>query len=177
MKRFITKKSVVIFTIIAAAVAIATGAYAYFSAAGSGSGSASVGSATGWTVTGASYAGDLFPAATAEAGAHALTGGSVKNPGTGKQSLHQIVATIEAPTSVGTDNTIPDCTASDFSFSSPSSSWTLTNSGQTATITPDDDLAPNASYTMSDLSIAMVDSGSNQDNCQGATVNITYDAS
>jgi hypothetical protein len=180
MKFIKSKKGIALLATLVVAAAAAFGAYAYFSSSGNGSGTGTVGSSSGFTVTGASEASDLFPYLPAQYTATpslwtALTGGKVVNPGTGNENLHQIVATIEAPTNLQGD--VPACTASDFSFFSPTSSWTISNGGDTATITPDDDLASNAEYDMTDLSIGMVDNSANQDDCQGATVNISYAAS
>jgi hypothetical protein len=178
MKGFIrSKKGLVLLATLVVAAAAAVGAYAYFTSTGHGTGTGQVGNATPWTVVGGSESANLYPL-TYPAGAQALTGGSVTNAGSGFQNLHQIVATIGTPT--GGSNTPNACTSADFQLYSPGSSWTISTTSttnDTATITPDDDLGPTGVYNMTDLSVAMVDNHANQDGCQGATVNISYDAS
>jgi hypothetical protein len=162
---------------VVAVGAMSFGAYAYFTSTGTGSGTGQVGMASHWTVVGGSETGNLYPLVY-PAGAQALTGGSVTNPGSGNQKLQTIVATIQAPT--GGSNTPNACTAADFQLYSPGSSWTLSTTSttnDTATINPGVNLAPAGVYNMSDLSVTMVDNGNNQDGCQGATVHIKYDAS
>lgn len=151
----------------------AVAAYAYFTNTGTGTGTATVGEATPWTVAADVAVGDLFPGV----GSNAVTV-TVTNNGSGNQLLSQLVATIGAPTGTGTDGTIPACTAADFALSSDDSSWTITNGGLTATL-PNiaDDLAPTATHVATHLSVSMVNAATNQDNCQGATVNLSVAAS
>jgi hypothetical protein len=185
MKKHLSKKRVVLAAIVAVALAIASGvAYAYFTSGGNGSGTGKVGTSTSFTVTGATESASLYPYTQTQLTSTpalytALTGGSVMNPATatGDQYLTKLVATIVAPTG-GVGGT-PACTATDFRLYSPAGTWAIsgTNFG-VATISPTtgNTLAPGASYLMTDLSVAMVDSGANQNACQGATVNITYAA-
>lgn len=174
MKKF-SKRAWILFGVVAVAAVAAVGGYAYFTSTGSGNGTGTVGSATTWDVTGANESGDLFPL-TYPAGAQALIGGNVQNDGTGYQQLNQIVATIVDTSDVG-------CTAANFKFVSPGSTWTLdvTKTVATANLASGaalpDNLGPAANHAFGDLSIAMVDTLVSQDDCQGATVNITYDAS
>jgi hypothetical protein len=101
---------------------------------------------------------------------------SVKNnAASGNQELNTIVATITGVTSgsiVGPDA----CVASDFQFNSPTASWSGSGT-QTATILPNDDLAAGNSYSISDLNVVLVDDGTVQDNCQGQSVTVTFNAS
>ena len=174
MKVIKSKKGVALLATLAVAVIAAVGAYAYFTSTGSADGTGKVGTSTGFTVVAGSESGNLYPL-TYPAGAQALTGGSVTNPGSGYQNVHQIVATITAPTEALGATGPNACAASDFALSSPGSSWTITGASHgTATITPDANLAPSGVYNMTDLSVSMVDNGANQDRCQGATVNIHY---
>jgi hypothetical protein len=174
MKLMKSKKGIALLAVLAVAVISAVGAYAYFSSTGSADGTGKVGTATGFTVVAGSESGNLFPLAYPN-GAQALTGGSVTNAGSGYQNVHQIVATITAPTEAVTATGPNACSASDFALSSPGASWAITGaSNGTATITPDANLAPAGVYNMTDLSVSMVDNGANQDRCQGATVNIHY---
>jgi hypothetical protein len=184
MKFIKTKKGISLLAVVALVAIAAVGAYAYFSSSGDGSGTGTVGHATAFTVTGAGETGNLYPYTQTQLDATpalytALTGGSVSNPasGTGNQFLTTLTATIGAPT--GGSGVPNACTAADFRLYSPTpGTWTIsgTNNG-VATISPGVSLAPGASYSMTNLSVAMVDSGANQDGCQGATVHIAYHAS
>lgn len=180
MKLFGSKKRKLIAGGVAlvAIAGLATGAFAYFTSTGSGNGTGKVGTATNWTVTGASEAGNLYPLVYPN-GAQALTGGKVTNAGSGYQNLAQIVATIQAPT--GGSNTPNACTAADFQLVSPGATWTISttsSTNDTATLSSiNDNLAPAGVHNFSDLSVTMVDNGLNQDGCQNATVHIKYDAS
>jgi hypothetical protein len=179
MKRMFSTKRRIAAVGLGVAMALAGGgaALAYFTSTGSGSGTGKVGAATNWTVVGGSEAGNLYPLVYPN-GAQALAGGSVTNAGSGYQKLQTIVATIVAPT--GGSNSPNACTSADFQLYSPTATWTITTTAttkDTATINPNVNLAPAGVYNMSDLSVAMVDNGANQDGCAGATVHISYAAS
>jgi hypothetical protein len=181
MKFIKSKKGLAVLAVLAVAVISAVGAYAYFTSTGTGTGTGKVGTAAGWNVTPASESSNLYPYSAAALTADdtlytALTGGSVKNDGSGQQSLHQVVATIQTPPSAA--GTGPACAVSDFSLYAPTGSdWVVAAGGASATLTPNDDLAPSASHSLNGLSIAMVDNSANQDRCQGQTVSIKFDAS
>jgi hypothetical protein len=175
------KRILIPFAGITAALAIAGGALAYFTSTGTGSGTGSVGTATGWTVNGGSVNGTLYPDLSYSGPDQGVvTGASVKNAAaSGYQNLNEIDASISGVTPLTgkdfADDGLPNCTTSDFQFNSPSATWTGAGT-QSATIKPNKDLAPGASYNISDLNVAMVDSGKDQDNCQGATVTVTFNA-
>lgn len=82
MKRFLTKKLVILAGIAVAAVA-AIGAYAYFTSSGSGSGTAAVGTSSALTLHGTT-SGTLYPGSTVSASF------TVDNPGTGHSQLGTI---------------------------------------------------------------------------------------
>jgi hypothetical protein len=179
VKRFRSRKAVAILVAGAIALGGAGAALAYFTSTGNGSGTGTVGTATSWTVAGGSVDGTLYPDASAAAGPDygVVTGASVTNPATahGNQNLNTIVATISGVTStpVGSEDA---CSVSDFQFYSPTATWSGSGT-QTATINPNDDLAPGASYNISDLDVVMVDNGAPQDDCQGSTVTVSFAAS
>jgi hypothetical protein len=152
-------------------------AYAFFTSTGTGSGNGSVGTATTWKVAGGSVVGTLYPDTTfAGPDQGVVTGASVTNQAaSGHQMLNKIVATISGVTT-GSVAGEDACTVADFQFNSPGATWTP-NGGQTATILPADNLDHGASYTIADLNVAMVDDLTAQDNCQGQTVTVTFDAS
>jgi hypothetical protein len=105
-----------------------------------------------------------------------VTGASVKNQATsGYQTLNKIVATISGVTT-GSAAGEDACNVADFQFNSPGASWTP-NGTQTATILPAVNLNAGSSYTIANLNVAMVDDATAQDNCQGQTVTVTFNAS
>jgi hypothetical protein len=66
MKKHLSKKRVIIATLVAVALAIASGvAYAYFTSSGAGSGTATVGTSSAMTITGTS-ASTLLPGTTSQ---------------------------------------------------------------------------------------------------------------
>jgi hypothetical protein len=175
------KRTLVLLGAAVVAVGLAVGAYAYFTSTGNGTGNATVGTSSAWTVTptDVSASNKLYPG-----GAGYAVDGSVTNPSTGNQQLHQLVATIQAPTGTGSDATKPACTAADFSLSN-TGSWVVAGDGQSATLTIDSELTPSGSYPWSGLTLSMVnrsdtvsgDGLGNQDNCKDASAHVKFDAS
>ena len=180
MRKHFTKKRVVLLAVAALAVGLTTAGYAYFTSTGSGSGSASVGSATEWTVAASPITDTLYPG-----GLSTAADGTVSNVGNAAQQLNEIDATVAAPTNVGTDNSKPNCTADDFALSQTdnTSNWVIDDATH-AHLVVNQDIAAGDHYDWSGLSVAMVDRQDtspgdglgNQDNCQGATANIGFDA-
>jgi hypothetical protein len=181
VRKLLRKRVLIPLASVTAALAIAGGALAFFTSTGSGTGTGSVGTATSWLVSGGSVKGTLYPDSSYSGPDQGVvTGASVTNQATsGYQNLGEIDATISGVTPLTghdkTDNGEPDCTTSDFQFNSPSSSWTGSGT-QSATIKPGKDLAPGGVYNISDLNVAMVDNGADQNNCQNATVTVTFQA-
>jgi hypothetical protein len=177
MKRFMNKKVAAIGLAAGLALGAAGAAFAYFTSTGSGSGSGTVGTSTNWTVAGGSVVGTLYPDSSYTGPDQGVvTGASITNAATsGYQNLNEVVATISGVTSTPVAGESA-CSTSDFEFNSPTATWTGSGT-QTATIMPSDDLAPGASYNISDLNVVMVDNGAPQDSCQGATVTVSFAAS
>ena len=177
------KKKVLLALASVAVVAFAAiGAYAYFTSTGTDTGTGTVGADTGWLVDGGSVVGTLYPDVD-ELGPDqgVITGAFVKNVSLngGYQGLDHIKATITSVTSAA--GPFAACAVTDFQFNSPGLSWSG-NGTQQADIDFGDpassvDLAPGASYLVTDLNVVMVDNGANQDRCKGRTVTVTLDAS
>jgi hypothetical protein len=171
MRHLFARRRVVVALSVVAILAVAAAAIAYFTSTGSGTGTGAVGSAANYTVTPDAFTGGpLFPGNGSEAST-----GTVTNGGSGTQHLNTITATIAAPTVAGgapTGDPAHPCSAADFTLTS--GSWAVAGDGQSATLTVDQDLAPNGTYTWSGLSISMINAAYNQDNCQGATARITF---
>ncbi|TMC48513.1 MAG: hypothetical protein E6J20_18795 [Chloroflexi bacterium] len=164
MRKFFTKKRIVVLTISAVTIGITAGGYAYFSSTGTGSGSGKVGTSTTWAVTTDAYTGGpLTPGGTTESVAY-----HVKNNSTGYQNLNEV--DISVANSNGTAWTaVTGCSASDFNLDAA-------GAGTTDADLPNVDLAPGATYDGT-VTLAMVDSGSNQDGCKNATVPLYLSAS
>jgi hypothetical protein len=117
MKRFMTKKVLVLLAVAGAAVALSVGAFAYFTAGGSGSGSASVGTSANFNITATSPAA-VYPGTSSP---FMIT---VSNPGSG----HQYVDTV----SLASVDPVAGCDVSVFTM---------------APVVFQEDLAPGASDT------------------------------
>jgi hypothetical protein len=141
------------------ALAAVVGAVAYFTNTGSGTGQATVGSSTPWGVTFQTTTGTMFPGAGASTVNYTVT-----NNGSGNQNLTTTTAVVVNDgsgnvTSSGTP--VPGCLAS----------WFSAANDPPAAVT----LAPGASTTGS-ADITMIESGTNQDPCQGVTPDILVTA-
>lgn len=175
LRRFMKKRVVVALSAIAV-LAVAGSAYAYFSSTGTGSGSASVGSATPFTVgeTGTPSGPALLPDAAIGTGNIQTHNYTVTNPSAGQQNLNKVVVSIATATggtwSSQANLSKPACTASDFSVGGQpvGSSWTDTSLAQ--------NFAAGASHSAT-VTVQMIDSRANQDNCQGVTVPLYFSAS
>jgi allophanate hydrolase subunit 2 len=175
MRRFTKKRAVAALSLIAV-LALAGGAYAYFTSTGNGTGTATVGSASTWTVgeTGTATGGPLYPDA-AIGGANVQTDKyTVTNAGKGSQNLTQVVVSIAnangSAWSSQTNPATPACTAADFSVGAQAvgTAWTDTSLAGDYTASQ----SKNGTVT-----VEMIDSGKNQNNCQGLTVPLYFSAS
>ena len=166
MKRLIhTRQGLVVAIAAGLAVAVAGVSFAYFTATGSGTGSASVGQPTDFQVTvSGGTGGTVYPGAGTD-----NVGFTVRNLGSGHQSLTSVTATIktagngDAEMANGTD--ITGCSASWFSA--------VANSGNPSLPA---DLAPNATYTGS-VDVTMTDAAVDQSACVLASPGIVVAAS
>ena len=185
MKGFIkSKKGLVLLATLVVAAAAAVGAYAYFSSTGHGSGSASVGSSSAFTIASDTHTGGpLTPGGGS--GTYESVKYRVTNPSTGYQNLNQVVVSVAGTDGSGNPSTFdiagtggkPDCTASDFQLSvDGGTTWAAAGASATDTSVAAD-LAPSATSADGTVLIRMVDTGANQDACQGATVPLYFAAS
>jgi hypothetical protein len=178
----------------AAAVAVAavaltgTGvAYAYWTTTGTANGTVSSQSGLAdFTVGQDTVSGTpMFPGAS-----QALTG-TVKNADTtAPAQLQQIKVTLKDPSNTLSLPGKPACTAADYILVG-GTGWTVAVDKLSATYKPAVELGkagsttPSDTYSFSGISVKMLDNSDtvagdglgNQDNCKGATVNLTYDAS
>jgi hypothetical protein len=182
-----TKKRLAVGLGVVGALALAAGAYAYFTSTGTGTSTATAGAPSQYTVTvtpgspvsltpqtssDVSGSGGIFQSYT----------GTVKNNSSGRQDVTGLKAQITGVT--GGSNTPNACTTGDFSLYSPGGNWSVAADGQSATTTNGgtgaslpSDMQGGATLSYNDIAVYMVDKASNQNGCQGATVNLSVTAS
>ncbi|MDV8146965.1 hypothetical protein [Arthrobacter sp. B10-11] len=148
------KKRIIITT--AALVAIGGGAaFAYWSATGTGTGEASTGETVAFTVLSTPATGDaLSPGGPVQTAAFTVTNGN-----TGTQNLASVTA--EVANADGTEWTAGNCSAADFLVGSPAITTGQLAAGAVANGT---------------VTIQMVNRNANQDDCQGVTVPLYFEA-
>jgi len=147
MKKFTSKKGLVLLASMVVAVAAAVGAYAYFTAAGAGTGTATVGASSAFTVYG-DVSGNLYPAGPA-----LTVPVTVKNNSTGAQKVGTVTLDSITTTAVGCDTSLNSANSA-FTFANP--------------VTINQDLAAGATSTAVNGSLQMNDTGVSQDSCQNA---------
>jgi hypothetical protein len=136
---------------------LAVGAYAYWTQGGSGSGSATAGTTSNITVNQTSSVSGLYP------GGPAVTlSGNFDNPNPGSVRISSITGVVSSISGAGTDGSKPACTTSDF---------TIGGSVGVTTVPSGTGVG-----SWSGLTVQMVNGAGNQDNCKGATANISYTA-
>ena len=160
-----TKKRAVAVAVVAS-LAVSAGAYAYFTSTGTGSGSATVGTSTAWTVTDNGTDGDaLTPGGLTEQ----TMDYSVTNPSSGQQSLAKVTVRVANADGTAWDG-FGTCSAADFSVN-----------GAVAGAAYDDtehagNIAPGATVNNS-VTLKMVDTDANQDDCKTVSVPLYLAAS
>lgn len=149
-----TRKKIVAGGAAALVLASAGVAFAFWTQSGSGSGSAGTGNTTPVTVNQTSTNTGLYPGGSA-----ALTG-TITNPNSSPVMVAAVTATV-GTLNIQTIPAKPACTAADFTV--------------TGTSSAPGSVAGNATGgAWTGLSLNMVNSGTNQDNCKGVTVPIVY---
>jgi hypothetical protein len=142
-----------------ATLAIAGTAAAYWTQSGSGTGSASTGStASNIVVHQTSSIVGLFPGGLAQSLA-----GDFDNPNSAPVFISNVTALIPPTWTVAADPSKPPCTAADFTIA--------------GTANVNAEVGPGTGVgAWNGLSIAMIDSATNQDNCKNVTVPINFSA-
>jgi len=131
-------------------------AFAYWTISGSGSGTGTTGSPSTVSVVQTST-----NTITSAGGSVALSG-DFNNPNSGKVYVTNVTATVGVFSSVAAFPSDPPCTAADFTITGTSN-------------TPGDIPAGNGVGTWSGLTLTLIDSATNQDNCESlTTVPIVY---
>ena len=157
-RRFTKSRGRVIVSLgVLAAMAIAGAAIGYFTTTGSGTGTATVGSSTTLTIVQTGSISGLTPDGPAQPVTYTIANPSAN----GDQNLGVVSATVSSVTTVGSNT----CAASNFSTSSAGSAVGTISAGSTF-----------SSSAATEPTVQMTDTGTNQDGCQGATVNLTLTA-
>jgi hypothetical protein len=141
--RKLMRKRILVPVVAAMALAVAGIAVAYFTASGTGSGTATVGTAGGVTITDVSFGGDLYPGGATSVSFRVNNTSSDTAVRVGKV----VVSSIRTPLG---------CDASDFGF---------------ADVDVNAEIPANGS-TSGSGSLTLANSSSNQDACQGASVDL-----
>lgn len=151
------KKRLTITAAVTAALLVAGGgaAFAYWTAYGSGTGTATTGTTTNFTITSLTSGASLTPGGLPQTITFVVT-----NPGTGKQMLSSITPTVTTATA---PNAFPygSCSAADYSFGAPSFLPGEISAGSTLTGT---------------VTLSMIDSTTNQDDCKNLTIPVLITA-
>jgi hypothetical protein len=139
------------------AVATATIAFAYWTNSGTGSGSADAGSNNAITVNQTSTVTGLYPGGPA-----ATLSGDFDNPNSGAVYVHQVTASLASVSGGAEDPGLPACSAADFALAS-----------NPATV--DAEVASGTGVgSWSGITVRLLNTSANQDNCKNATVHISY---
>jgi hypothetical protein len=171
MRTFLKSKKGIAALIATLVVAIsAVGAYAYFTSTGSGTGTAKVGTSTTWQVDSLAYAGGpLTPGGGL--GTYETVDYNVTNNSTGQQNLANV--NIKVATAIGgawSNNTAfplkPACTAGDFQISlDGGTTWAAAGASADDTELAGN-RAPSTTTANATITLRMIDTGANQDNCK-----------
>jgi hypothetical protein len=157
MKR-ISKRTAVLLAVATAAIVAAVGAYAYWTTGGTGTGSASTTTTQNVVVNQTNGAiTTLYPG-----GPSFALSGDFDNPNSGPAYVASVTAVVSAVTT-DTQAGKPACATSDFQITGTSN-------------TPGDIPSGNGQGSWSGLSVSMLDTAANQDNCKNQTLTITYTA-
>lgn len=153
----LTRKSKLILAGIATIAITGGSAIAYWTTSGSGTGSAAVGSSTAVTVTQLGTITALTPGSTPQAINFKITN-ALATP----QTIGAVSIALTVP--AGSNASLPNCTVGDFTLVQP-------------TVIDADLVSGDTNFTPSGASLALKNTGFNQDNCKNATIGITFTAS
>jgi hypothetical protein len=177
VKKFLTTRKKVAAVALSGAMAagIAGVAFAYFTSSGSGTGSASTGSSTAFTIAqdSATPATGLYPSPAGSAPIDNVAY-TVTNPGSGNQYVNTVTVAVASD---GSGNVL-SAGAGNPSITGCLAAWySITNATQTL----HKNIAAGQSYDetvaaqgTTPTTIQLVDSGGSQDNCKGASIELTF---
>ena len=158
----ISKKGLVFGASAGVALGLTGAALAYWTSTGSGTGMAPTGTAPASTTL--TFAQDALTNLAPGLPAQTISG-TVTNTSSQSQYVASVTVAIgsvtKGPPGSTTYTALP-CTAADYTL------------GGTTTMTVGHDVLPAGNTSFTGATIVFNDTGSNQDGCQGATVNLTY---
>jgi hypothetical protein len=167
----LSKRTLVLLGVVVVAIAASIGAYAYFTSTGSGSGTATVGTAANDLTITATISSTLYPGHT-----YNVDNIRIANPETFNQAASSVspdLVTGDPVTGVtvtGGTNLYGGCQASWFHFygdgTNPDSTLDLTGAPVSIPASGHTDFA----YASTGAKVGMDESGTNQDDCEGATI-------
>jgi hypothetical protein len=161
MKRF-GKKTVVLLAVVGVAVCAAVAGYAYWTSSGSGSGSATVGTDTPWQVdVDAAVGGPLTPDGPVQ-----TVGYTVTNNGSGHQYLAGVTVSVENANGSAWDGP-GNCSAADFSVNGAPAGASYNHTALAQTFGA-------GGSSSASVTVQMVDTGANQNDCRLATVPLHF---
>jgi hypothetical protein len=163
MKRF-GKRTVVVLAVAVAASVAAVAGYAYWTSAGTGTGSATVGTSGAWLVTSQAPVGPaLVPGGPAQTVQY-----TVQNTGTGDQVLGGV--TVSVAGAGGSPWSSGSCSPADFSVSGQPAGASLFHTALAQTFGP-------GGSSSASVTVRLVETGANQNDCKGVTVPLYFVAS
>lgn len=139
------------------ALGVAIGAYAFWTQGGTGSGTATADTTSAITVNQTSSVSGLYPGGPA-----ATLSGNFDNPNASAVQISSITAVVSSITNGSSDGSKPACTPADFSIGGSVGAVTVPSGTGVGSWTG--------------LTIQLLNTAANQDNCKGATANIAYTA-
>ncbi len=163
MKLFSSKKRVAAIGALTAVTLVGGGmAYGYWTDSGEGGTTVTAGTSAGYTVTfGATTGGDLSPDGPTNS-----TSVTVANEGTGAQQISSVLVSVaNVDGSAWTDNS---CSAADFSVNSETAGNAAEALPAPVTLAPKGSTGEATSALP--VTIQMIDTGADQEDCKGVTV-------
>ncbi len=163
MKLFSSKKRVAAIGALTAVTLVGGGmAYGYWTDSGEGDTTVTAGTSAGYTVTfGATTGGDLSPGGPTNS-----TSVTVANEGTGAQQISSVLVSVATDT--GGTWTAGACSADDFSVNSEAAGDPAEALGALVTLAPAGSAGDETAALP--VTIQMVDTGLDQEDCKGVTV-------
>ena len=150
-------RRLVIVTSLVASVAIGGVAFAYWTTSGAGTGNGNTGTGAAVVVNQTGTPTGIYP------GAAVALAGTFNNPNTGPVYITAVTAST-TPFNAQADGAKPACTQADFSITGTAPVGAQIASG-------------NGVGAWTGLTLNMINSAANQDNCKTVTVPVTYTAS
>lgn len=152
-----TKRAAVVLAALGLSIAGGSAAYSYWTTPGSGTGTAATGNVVAVTIKATSPAvTGLYPGGPTQ-----NISGNFDNPNAGKVYISRVTVAISGISGSGTDLAKPTCTSADYTLTQPA-------------VTNAEIAAGTGVGAWGPGTVAMANTATNQDNCKGATVNLTF---